>query len=97
MPVVSGDSLAGLWTYNGLFTMSGDAVAAIPTTCAICDKPLEPGAAAESPLYPFCSRRCKLIDLMRWCDGRYAVVNDMDPDAFLEMGEEFPEGVRDGE
>ena len=72
-------------------------MAAIPSTCAICGKALEPGAAAESPLYPFCSRRCKLVDLMRWCDGRYAVVNDMDPDALLEMREEFPETFRDEE
>jgi len=58
-----------------------------PSTCAICGKALEEGAAASSPLYPFCSVRCKQIDLLRWCDGRYAVVNDMDPDALMELGE----------
>jgi endogenous inhibitor of DNA gyrase (YacG/DUF329 family) len=29
-------------------------------------------------MYPFCSERCKLIDLGRWLDGKYqiAVVED---------------------
>jgi len=58
-----------------------------PSTCAICGKALEEGAAQNSSLYPFCSQRCKQIDLLRWCDGRYAVVNDMDPEAMLELEE----------
>lgn len=58
-----------------------------PSTCAICGKALDDGAAQSSPLYPFCSKRCKEVDLLRWCDGRYTVVNDMDPDALLELGE----------
>lgn len=49
-----------------------------PTTCAICEKPLEPNAAQNSPLYPFCSQRCKLVDLNRWFGGEYAVVSKMD-------------------
>jgi len=59
-----------------------------PTTCAICGKPLEAGAALNSPLYPFCGTRCKQVDLLRWCKGEYAVVNDMDPDILLELEEE---------
>ncbi|QDT56362.1 zinc-binding protein [Caulifigura coniformis] len=58
-----------------------------PSTCAICGTTLEEGAAVSSPIYPFCSVRCKQIDLLRWCDGRYTVVNDMDPDLLLELGE----------
>ena len=30
-------------------------------------------------MFPFCSERCKKVDLFRWFDGRYAVVEDVDP------------------
>jgi endogenous inhibitor of DNA gyrase (YacG/DUF329 family) len=72
-------------------------VSSSPSTCAICGKGLEADAVASSPLYPFCSRRCKEIDLLRWCDGRYAVVNDMDPDMLLELEENQPDAPYDGE
>jgi endogenous inhibitor of DNA gyrase (YacG/DUF329 family) len=62
-------------------------VPAPPSTCAICGKNLEANAARESPLYPFCSKRCKQVDLLRWCDGRYAVVNELDPEALMELGD----------
>ena len=44
--------------------------------CPICKKPVdEPGVAASkaSELFPFCSERCKLIDLGRWLDGKYQI------------------------
>lgn len=46
--------------------------------CPICKKPVAPpqpgsGAASAKPTFPFCSDRCKLIDLGRWLDGRYQV------------------------
>ena len=52
--------------------MSVDATRSL--TCAICETPL-PDGAAETVLFPFCSQRCKLIDLGRWFDGDYAVVS----------------------
>jgi endogenous inhibitor of DNA gyrase (YacG/DUF329 family) len=44
-----------------------------PQTCPICDTELVTHAATKSPLFPFCSERCKLIDLGRWLDGKYQV------------------------
>lgn len=38
----------------------------------------------EWPLYPFCSRRCKLIDLGRWLDEGYAVEKKIDEDEPIE-------------
>ena len=38
--------------------------------CPVCDVPL-PGPWQEYPEFPFCSRRCKLIDLGRWLDEGY--------------------------
>ena len=45
--------------------------------CPTCKKSLpapSPGGSAEqSPFFPFCSDRCKLIDLGRWLDGKYQI------------------------
>ena len=53
--------------------------------CPICKKPLPAQQAGfPAPAYfPFCSERCKLIDLGRWLDGRYQipVAEEEDSDA----------------
>ena len=42
--------------------------------CPICKKPVESNPGSSTPKYfPFCSERCKLIDLGRWLDGKYQV------------------------
>ena len=43
--------------------------------CPTCKKIVpEPAANQEvSPHFPFCSDRCKLIDLGRWLDGKYQI------------------------
>ena len=38
--------------------------------CAICKKPIDPTA---TDWIPFCSERCKLIDLSHWLDGDYRI------------------------
>jgi endogenous inhibitor of DNA gyrase (YacG/DUF329 family) len=47
------------------------------TPCPICKKPVEYPAENEPvsarPHFPFCSERCKLIDLGRWLDGKYQI------------------------
>ena len=30
----------------------------------------------DNPFRPFCSQRCKLIDLGNWASGRYAIAGD---------------------
>jgi len=37
--------------------------------CRTCKKPIE----LEGQYFPFCSERCRLVDLGRWLDGSYAV------------------------
>jgi len=39
--------------------------------CPICKKDVAP--RAENPAFPFCSDRCKLIDLGKWLGGDYRV------------------------
>jgi uncharacterized protein len=54
-------------------------------TCPICDKELAPSSITESPVFPFCSVRCKQIDLLRWCRGEYAVVDQMMPEQLADQ------------
>ena len=42
-------------------------------TCPICDKKLKGRTVAELPHLPFCSARCKQIDLGRWLGEAYRV------------------------
>jgi uncharacterized protein len=41
--------------------------------CPICKKSVQEPAADTPSAFPFCSDRCKLIDLGRWLDGRYQI------------------------
>jgi uncharacterized protein len=40
--------------------------------CPICGAAM-PGAAVEWPDYPFCSARCRKIDLGRWLGEKYGI------------------------
>jgi uncharacterized protein len=47
--------------------------------CPICEKSVtQPASAAEKSPFPFCSVRCQQVDLMRWMDGKYAIVEPVD-------------------
>ncbi|MEX2262521.1 MAG: DNA gyrase inhibitor YacG [Bryobacteraceae bacterium] len=37
--------------------------------CSICKKEISP----ESPEFPFCSERCRIIDLGNWASGKYRI------------------------
>jgi endogenous inhibitor of DNA gyrase (YacG/DUF329 family) len=39
--------------------------------CPTCKKPVEWGE--KSPFRPFCSKRCRLIDIGAWADGSYSI------------------------
>jgi endogenous inhibitor of DNA gyrase (YacG/DUF329 family) len=41
--------------------------------CPICARSFEVPALADLPTFPFCSARCRLIDLGRWIDGDYVL------------------------
>jgi uncharacterized protein len=58
--------------------------------CPICEREFERG---EAPAIPFCSERCRLVDLGRWLGESYAVPSEPgdDPD---EEADEPP--ARDG-
>lgn len=48
-------------------------------TCPQCGKEVE--WSEKSPFRPFCSERCKLIDLGQWANERYRVPEDDSPSA----------------
>jgi hypothetical protein len=39
--------------------------------CPICKKPVK----AEAPDFPFCSERCRLVDLGKWASGAYVITS----------------------
>jgi len=43
--------------------------------CPICGTAM-PGQSADWPDYPFCSAKCRKIDLGRWLDERYTIPAD---------------------
>ena len=43
--------------------------------CPICRKP------SKEEFRPFCSQRCADVDLGRWLNERYAIPEELDPDA----------------
>lgn len=56
--------------------------------CPICSKPLPDDVDAADRLFPFCSVRCRQIDLYRWSQGRYAIVEQLDPDVAELLAED---------
>jgi uncharacterized protein len=46
--------------------------------CPICDAAM-PGNWQEYPDYPFCSKRCRVIDLGRWLGEEYRVPDPASP------------------
>jgi endogenous inhibitor of DNA gyrase (YacG/DUF329 family) len=65
--------------------------------CPICGKTVPPATDPNATFSPFCSRRCKEVDLMRWCDGRYAIVESVDPSRLEESNMEDMDSEYDGE
>ena len=45
----------------------------INVSCPICGAKMQGQSLAEWPSFPFCSKRCKTIDLGRWLDESYAI------------------------
>lgn len=58
-------------------------MAAQAKLCPICQRPVPGG----SPSAPFCSQRCRQVDLIRWTGGKYAIKREL-TSADLE---DFPE------
>jgi endogenous inhibitor of DNA gyrase (YacG/DUF329 family) len=62
--------------------------------CPTCGKGYEVAKLDDLKSFPFCSDRCRLVDLGRWIDGAYAIPDQGQPgsstvpDAESDDGEE---------
>ena len=56
-----------------------------PLHCPICNTTLPATDAIQSQFFPFCTERCRNVDLMRWSEGRYAIVEPLSEDQILEL------------
>jgi endogenous inhibitor of DNA gyrase (YacG/DUF329 family) len=45
----------------------------INVTCPICGGRMQSESLADWPEFPFCSQRCKTVDLGRWLSGAYSI------------------------
>ena len=53
-----------------------------PLKCPICRRPVDP--ATEDA--PFCSDRCRILDLGKWASGDYKISSPiLDPDLLEEL------------
>jgi uncharacterized protein len=41
--------------------------------CPICEKTMDAQGPKEWPDWPFCSKRCRMVDLGRWLGGNYRI------------------------
>ena len=66
--------------------------------CPICGRSVPPASDPNAGHAPFCSRRCKEVDLFRWSEGRYAIVESLDPTRLeILSGESRSEDIEDDE
>lgn len=56
--------------------------------CPICRKSVVPPDAGKQNPYPFCSERCRQVDLLRWSQGQYAIVEPLSPEQLLSQARE---------
>lgn len=58
--------------------------------CPVCRKVVNVDRKEEAPSRPFCSRRCKLVDLGRWLDGTYSVSEPVSPADLDDAADDEP-------
>jgi uncharacterized protein len=56
--------------------------------CPLCNKPVE---AKDNPHRPFCSERCKLLDLGNWVDENYRVPSRQERPSVEELEGQIPQ------
>jgi endogenous inhibitor of DNA gyrase (YacG/DUF329 family) len=64
-------------------------------TCPVCRKPVPPRAVNRA--FPFCSARCRLLDLGQWMDGAYRIPGERAGDGAAGPSREGDEGLSGGE
>ena len=60
--------------------------------CRSCGRELDAGAKQDGPWYPFCSQRCRWVDLGRWFDQKHLLAETNGPLGAPEGDENRPNG-----
>ena len=55
--------------------------------CPICEKTMDAQGPKEWPDWPFCSRRCKMVDLGRWLGGNYRIETPVTEEDLVDLDE----------
>lgn len=56
----------------------------IKVRCPICEQLMQGQSTREWPQFPFCSARCRMIDLGRWLGERYCMPSESEEDSLTE-------------
>lgn len=75
--------IADRWPGQIISTDSSSATQSPPTSDAVC--PVCEEALVTSEHHPFCSERCRLVDLGRWFHGRYSISRPLRDDDEFEL------------
>ena len=49
----------------------------LKVACPTCGKPVVRRRPQEAPFFPFCSERCRLLDLGRWFNAEHRISDDL--------------------
>jgi endogenous inhibitor of DNA gyrase (YacG/DUF329 family) len=63
--------------------------------CPVCRKLIDRAIqrqSREGKFYPFCSQRCKLVDLGRWLDSKYRIATPLRTEEAEQVSEEPANG-----
>ena len=55
--------------------------------CPICEKTMDAQGPKEWPDWPFCCRRCKMVDLGRWLGGSYKIESPLQEEDLIDLDE----------
>jgi len=64
----------------------------VQTQCPQCGKVVSAVSREELPYRPFCSKRCRMVDLGKWLDGSYCITEDLRPG---DVGDELRDSALD--
>ena len=60
----------------------------LATDCPTCGKRVVRSRRRKAPFLPFCSERCKLIDLGKWFNEEHRIEEPLGPEGPAGKGEE---------
>jgi len=55
--------------------------------CPICEKAMDAQGPKEWPDWPFCTKRCKMVDLGRWLGGNYRIETPAQEEDLIDLDE----------